>query len=504
MSNGKIRSFLFQIEKLYSQILILGRERAKHLNDTCKAYQLVRDAAEMANWIKAKEQHAQIQDEGDDLEQVELIQKKFDDFQADLKANEARLSEMNDIAVRLVSLGQTEAALKIQAQMGDLNKKWVDLEAVANEKVKAFEKAHEVQRFHRDIDETKDWIQEKDEALSIDDLGKDLRSVQALQRKHEGLERDLAALGDKIRQIDDQGRKLIKNHPESVEIIIEKKEEINIAWTQLTRKAHLRREKLLDSHDLQRFLSDFRDLLSWISSMKGLIGSDELAADVTGAEALLERHQENRTEIDARAGAFQTFELFGQQLLQADHFASVEIQEKLEDMCAAREDLEKAWIERRLELDQCLELQLFYRDCEQAENWMSSRESFLASDDVDNAGDNVEALIKKHEDFDKAIRNQEEKIESLSTFADQLVANNHYASDDIVAKKKEFLNRWQGLRDALIERRSKLGESQTLQQFSRDADEIENWMMEKSQLATEQSFQDQLNIQSKHQKHQVH
>lgn len=58
--------------------------------------------------------------------------------------------------------------------------------------------AHEVQRFHRDVDETKDWIQEKDEALNNDDLGKDLRSVQALQRKHEGLERDLAALGDKV------------------------------------------------------------------------------------------------------------------------------------------------------------------------------------------------------------------------------------------------------------------------------------------------------------------
>lgn len=47
--------------------------------------------------------------------------------------------------------------------------------------------AHEVQRFHRDVDETKDWIQEKDEALNNDDCGRDLRSVQALQRKHEGV-----------------------------------------------------------------------------------------------------------------------------------------------------------------------------------------------------------------------------------------------------------------------------------------------------------------------------
>ncbi len=55
-------------------------------------------------------------------------------------------------------------------------------------------------------------------------------------------------------------------------------------------------------------------------------------------------------------------------------------------------------------MDQCLELQLFYRDCEQADNWMSAREAFLAHEAV--SPDNVESLIKKHEDFDKSISSQ--------------------------------------------------------------------------------------------------
>jgi spectrin alpha len=53
------------------------------------------------------------------------------------------------------------------------------------------------------------------------------------------------------------------------------------------------------------------------------------------------RNQEHRTEIDARAGTFQAFELFGQHLLQSNHYASPEVQEKLETMNAARQDLEK-------------------------------------------------------------------------------------------------------------------------------------------------------------------
>ena len=60
------------------------------INHVHRAFVLVREAQELTNWIKTKEQHAQTADVGEDLEQVGLMQKKFDDFQTDLKANEQR------------------------------------------------------------------------------------------------------------------------------------------------------------------------------------------------------------------------------------------------------------------------------------------------------------------------------------------------------------------------------------------------------------------------------
>ena len=41
-------------------------------------------------------------------------------------------------------------------------------------------------------------MDEKDNALNTEDYGHDLATVQRLQRKHDGLERDLAALGQKV------------------------------------------------------------------------------------------------------------------------------------------------------------------------------------------------------------------------------------------------------------------------------------------------------------------
>ncbi|ODM90488.1 Spectrin alpha chain [Orchesella cincta] len=481
----------------------------------CKAYVLVREAAELAQWIKDKEQYAQVQvaevPQDVDLEQVEVMQKKFDDFQSDLKANEVRLAEMNVIAMQLMSLGQTEAAVKIQTQLEDLNQKWNSLQQVTQEKAEKLGSAHQVQRFHRDVDETKDWIAEKDEALSKDDLGKDLRTVQALQRKHEGLERDLAALGDKIRSLDETATKLMSTHPESAETIYSKQKEINQEWSQLQRKANERKEKLLDSYDLQRFLSDYRDLMGWINSMMSLVSSDELATDVTGAEALLERHQEHRTEMDARTGTFQSFELFGKQLLESGHYASVEIGEKLESMAEARSELEKQWIARRMQLDQCLELQLFLQglragrgvDAEQVSVLACESEileAFLAEDKDSNSQkqesggpgtDNVEALIKKHEDFDKAISSQEEKIAQLTAFADQLISSNHYSTNEIAQKKQQVLDRWEKLKDALIEKRPSSG--------SRRLCSSSPGMLMRLRTGSARSY----STPSKHQKHQA-
>uniref|UniRef100_A0A8C9WAK5 Spectrin alpha, non-erythrocytic 1 n=1 Tax=Scleropages formosus TaxID=113540 RepID=A0A8C9WAK5_SCLFO len=480
-----------QIENQYSTLLELGEKRKKMLEKSCKKFMLFREANELQQWINEKEFTLTSDEVAADLEQVEVLQKKFDDFQKDLKANESRLRDINTVASELESEGLMAEEAPIE-----LNDRWKALQQLAQDRSNLLGSAHEVQRFHRDADETKEWIEEKDQALNTDNYGHDLASVQALQRKHEGFERDLAALGDKVNSLGETAERLIQSHPEAADDIQEKCAELNTAWSCLVGRADQRKDKLGSSHDLQ-------DLTSWINGIRGLVSSEELAKDVTGAEALLERHQEHRTEIDARAGTFQAFEQFGHHLLACGHYASPEIQEKLVTLNRERDDLEKAWVQRRVILDQCLELQLFHRDCEQAETWMAAREAFLAGDDKGDSLDSVEALIKKHEDFDKAINVQEEKIAALQSFADQLIGADHYAKPEIAKRRDGVLDRWRHLKAQMIEKRSKLGESQTLQQFSRDVDEIEAWISEKLQTATDESYKDPTNIQSKHQKHQA-
>lgn len=207
------------------------------------------------------------------------------------------------------------------------------------------------------------------------------------------------------------------------------------------------------------------------------------------------KFKEHRMEIDARGETFQDFEDNGNRLIQYGHYESESIREKLEEMQEARDNLERAWKARQEKLDQCLELQLFNRDSETAEQWMKSRENALKDDDNKNGAESVEASIKRHEDFDRAINAQEEKIANLQAFANTLISNDHYDKENVQGRIETVLDRWKNLREALKEHRSKLGESQTLQDFSRDADEIEAWIIEKLQATSDETVKDAANIQ---------
>ena len=64
-----------------------------------------------------------------------------------------------------------------------------------------------------------------------------------------------------------------------------------------------------------------------------------------------------------------------------------------------------------------MDLQLFLRDTEQADTWMTKQEAFLVNDDLGDSLDSVEALIKKHSDFEKSLAAQEEKIKVCYKFS---------------------------------------------------------------------------------------
>merc|ERR550539_909417 len=133
---------------------------------------------------------------------------------------------------------------------------------------------------------------------------------------------------------------------------------------------------------------------------------------------------------------------------------------------------------------------------------MAKQEAFLINQDLGDSLDSVEALIKKHEDFEKSLAAQEEKIRALDEFATKLIEGQHYAAEDVAERRALLLERRSQLLEKSAVRKTMLEDSYKFQQFERDCDETKGWINEKLKVATDDSYLDPTNLNGKVQKHQ--
>merc|ERR1712226_20507 len=177
-----------------------------------------------------------------------------------------------------------------------------------------------------------------------------------------------------------------------------------------------------------------------------------------------------------REDSFLTTADAGQNLLDCGHYASEDVKEKLLVLAEEKTMLLQLWEERRILYEQCMDLQLFYRDAEQADTWMAKQEAFLDNQDLGDSLDSVEAMMKKHEDFEKSLAAQEEKVKALDEFASKLIEGQHYAADDVAQRRALLLERRALLMEKSAVRRTMLEDSYKFQQFERDCDETKGWI----------------------------
>lgn len=79
-------------------------------------------------------------------------------------------------------------------------------------------------------------------------------------------------------------------------------------------------------------------------------------------------------EIDSREDSFKSLAESGQALMESDHYAVDDVKQKLVDLANEKTSLLELWEERRVLYEQCMDLQIFYRDTEQADAWMTKQE----------------------------------------------------------------------------------------------------------------------------------
>lgn len=408
----KIKSKDEKIHKQYEDLKVLVVDREKKLLETKKYYEFMREIEELHEWIGDQMTVAGSEEYGTDVEHVEQLIQAFETFASNIATNENRMVTCVDKGNALIAEENPHKA-NIATKRYETKQLWDELKDLVTARQEALAGAKQVHIYDRTADETISWINEKIGDILSEDYGQDLETIQALVRKHEGFETEVAAVREQVESVQKEAVKLCETFPDAREHIEVKKEETVEIWSELVDKSQQRKDKLAQAEQLQAYFDEYRDLMAWINEMLARITAPDLAKNVAGAESLIAKIGEHQAEVNSRDETFEQFYTAGHKLIDDKHFLAGEVQDKIATLDQRKKLLDTTLENRREIYELNLDTQIFLRDAELLEGWIVSREVHLKDAELGESIPQVEDLIRKHADFEKTVTAQEDKFQAL-------------------------------------------------------------------------------------------
>ncbi|TSO67499.1 Spectrin beta chain, non-erythrocytic 5 [Bagarius yarrelli] len=398
---------LTTMKKQYETLLQLSSDYRISLEDQYNLYVFEREARDLKNWLISNKILAESDDFGQDLEEVETLQKKFEDFTSEV--NTLGQNKLNTVQ----NLKQEVKSPEAQQRENDLLNLWGELQRALKTRVENLQSAHEVHQFDHDLDELKSWISEKEIMLDLEDRKDDLISVKACIRQHEGLERDLVVIEEELRRIKKEGRSLVRRCPQVRDSLSERMQEVEENWDSLLEKACQCKHRLHQVQVVQKYLTDWRELMTWLRESLSLVTGEGLRGEVKDLAQLIKRHDEYHKQIERQLDKSEIVKNEGRRLMQEGNFMIEKLEKHLEEL----QDLEvlvlQGWADRKVLYQEELELQQLQRELEQAEHWLNTYENVLTAQDYGDSVSDVLELMKKQEDLEAMIQAQSDRFNTL-------------------------------------------------------------------------------------------
>ena len=393
-------------------------------------------------------------------EDVTKATKTFQNFLKDFSVNKKRLEQIDEASKQL-ELIFPELKSEISARVKETHRSYDGLVRLQEQMEKKLEGSASVIYFQKSCEDVSDWITEKSEKLEMEDLAKDLTTVKALQRKHKGIERELAPIKDKVIQVSQLGRDVIDGFPAEKAKIEQMIRDIQEKWEMLENKAMDRSKRLEDAVGMQLFNSGVKTLLQWVDNTKNALNTNENVRDVQTAEELLNKHAEIGDDIRAKQDEFNSLIQLGQKMYGRQ--PSQDMEEKVNNLTEERKVVLRGWQEKGDFLRQVRDLQLFNREADRLDAGTSAQLKLLDSIDVGDNLPDVEASLKRHEDFAATIAAQEERVNAFKDLANQLIDAGHHNSENIEQRRDKVLQGRDNLKKKSAEKRADLDESKIFQ-----------------------------------------
>uniref|UniRef100_A0A673Y9D9 Spectrin beta chain n=1 Tax=Salmo trutta TaxID=8032 RepID=A0A673Y9D9_SALTR len=472
----EVKGRLAGIEERYKEVAELTRLRKQSLQDALALYKMFSEADACEVWIDEKDQWLNSMEIPEKLEDLEVIQHRFESLEPEMNNQASRVAVVNQIARQLMHNGHPSEK-DIKAQQDKLNNRWSQFRDLADQKKESLISALGVQNYHLDCNETKSWIREKTKVIeSTQELGNDLTGVMALQRKLTGMERDLAAIEDKLGDLRGEAERLAGEHPDQAKAITGRLAEITAVWEEMKATLRNREESLGEASKLQQFLRELDDFQSWLSRTQTAIASEETPNTLAEAEKLLAQHDGIKNEICNYEEDYQKMRDMGEMVTQGQTDAQyMFLRQRLQALDTGWNELHKMWENRQNLLSQSHAYQLFLRDTKQLSLWIN--EKMLTAQDMSyDEARNLHSKWLKHQAFMAELQSNKEWLDKIEKDGMQLVSEKPETELVVKEKLSALQKMWEELESTTQTKAQCLFDANKAELFTQSCADLDKWL----------------------------
>merc|ERR1711981_1396925 len=360
------------------------------------------------------------------------------------------------------------------------------------------------QKFLARIEEEEAWISEKQQLLTVPDLGENMATVQSLLKKHVAFENDLANHTKKCTEVNEAGQELIEARNHHADSIVQRCDQLRNKMHNLGELANVRKQNLLDNSAYLQFMWKADVVESWIADKEAHVRSDEFGRDLSSVQTLLTKQE--TFDIGLRAfetEGIQNISALKEQLISGNHVQAGAINKKFSEVIARWNRLlsDSAGREQRLldvqdQFRQIEELYLtFAKKASAFTSWFENAEEDMTDPVRCNSIEEIRSLREAHAQFQASLASANADFESLAQLDKQIKSYNVGPNPYTWFTMEALADTWKNLQSIIAQRDTELAQEALRQEendklrkeFARHANSFYQWLTETRAMMMEGS-----------------
>jgi spectrin beta len=425
-------------------------ERKRRLEKSERAQQYLFDAQEAESWMSEQELYMMVEDRGKDEISAQNLMKKHESLEQSVEDYAVTIRQLGETARQLIAENYPHAE-QVSVKQSQLDKLYAGLKDLSGERRARLEEALQLFYLNREVDDLEQWIAERELVAASQELGQDYDHVTLLWERFKEFAQDTAHVGnERVAKANKIADDLIKSGHSDCSTIADWKDNLNESWQDLLELIETRTQMLAASRELHKYFHDCKDILSRILEKQHVV-SDELGRDAASVSALQRKHQIFLQDLSTLQSQVQQI-VEESAKLQAAYAGdkAKEITNREQEVLQAWNSLQGMCESRRLKLSDTGDLFKFFNMVRILMLWMEDVVRQMNTSEKPRDVSGVELLMNNHQSLKAEIDTREDNFNVCLALGKELLARNHYASNEIKDRilhltnsRNALLNRWE-------------------------------------------------------------